>query len=184
MFYKTVSWRDSYPYLPCWCTNIFTVSSPNSADISSDVWSTVKRWVLGQTDVDIMDRNTVEIDPWAYHRYSTIWVHRGSECVHQLLGTRILEWQSRVQEHGNVIFKRHWRFSAVGSLLVPFGNPLKPIKSWNFGFDLKEINVFRKVAFVKDWTPIKYRNSWLIVEITVGPTWKINGILFCFGRLK
>lgn len=61
----------------------------------------------------------------------------------------IVEWQSRIQEPGNIIFKRHWRISATGSLSIAFGNFLKPIKRWNFGFDLKEINVFRKVALVK-----------------------------------
>lgn len=61
-----------------------------------------------------------------------------------------LEWQSRIQEPGNVVFKRHWGISATGSLSIAFGHSLKPIKRWNFGFDLKELKVFRKVALVRD----------------------------------
>ena len=62
-----------------------------------------------------------------------------------------LAGQSRIQEPGSVIFKRnYWGISATGSLSIAFGHSLKPIKGWYFGFDLKELNVLRKVALVRD----------------------------------
>lgn len=61
-----------------------------------------------------------------------------------------LAGQSRIQEPGSVIFNRRWGISATGSLSIAFGHSLKPIKGWNFGFDLKELNVLRKVALVRD----------------------------------
>lgn len=38
---------------------------------------------------------------------------------------------------------------------MAFGHSLKPTKRWNFGFGLKELNVFIRVALVRDGNSLR-----------------------------
>lgn len=51
--------------------------------------------------------------------------------------------------------KRHLKISATGLLSMAFGHFLKPTKRWNFGFGLKELNVFIRVALVRDGNSLR-----------------------------
>lgn len=57
---------------------------------------------------------------------------------------------------------------------IVFGHSLRPINRWNFGFDVKQVSVLRKAALVRDRNPMRYRGGWLIDEMIVVPTGRIN----------